>query len=475
MDLEYIYGSDVGKEGFAKTNRNFSEIGNGCNALDTKYTDKFIESDRFKNYVDGREYLIYYHNKLRLKEDAKIILSGDSTTAGYAITDTNYLLENIITSQLKVFGVNNAITINKGHNSMNVSDWIGGYLAEDMALNPDLYIVRWGFNHDGATPLSTRVSNFERDLRSGLTTFRNSRTVDQASIILMTPNSGNDVINGRDKTWFDLIHPIIKQIARDYQCCFVDTYTYLYDSNNVVWQDEIMYDLQKTHVHPLETANAWIVSLLTDALIPITMRTYGVKQYSSADRLNNGDEMKPSDYDIGISIDRTQYGFPFNGQSFTIRQIDGVTLQINTSLWDKDKSKMAFRMGLSTTGIPDAVGSNSWGTWNILGGEEPWTPATLLNSWVNTGGANDAVCAYRIDNGGNTQIKGFIKDGITTAGTTIFTLPVGKRPLENKYLPVFSNGVIGIIRVSPNGDVVCISVSSNAWLSLDNISFKAEN
>jgi len=107
-----------------------------------------------------------------------------------------------------------------------------------------------------------------------------------------------------------------------------------------------------------------------------------------------------------------------------------------------------------------------------------WYSPTLLNSWVNYNATNYATCQYTKNPMTNeVTIRGFIKGGSNTANTTIFTLPVGFRPLLNtvQIHPVAS----GYTRtqVTPSGDVICYAGevhdgNANTWMAL-NIKFIA--
>ncbi len=106
-----------------------------------------------------------------------------------------------------------------------------------------------------------------------------------------------------------------------------------------------------------------------------------------------------------------------------------------------------------------------------------WYSPTLLNSWVNYG-AQYQVCQYAknlITN--EVTIRGLVKGGSNTAQTTIFTLPVGFRPLLEEVQIQDANG--GYVRsdISSNGDVTCMvgdahDGNANDWMAL-NIKFIA--
>lgn len=121
----------------------------------------------------------------------------------------------------------------------------------------------------------------------------------------------------------------------------------------------------------------------------------------------------------------------------------------------------------------------SWGTWkaepsntddaawNVIGatGQPAFT-----NSWANYG-SGFSTAAFR-RRGGVVRLKGVIATG--TIGQAAFTLPVGYRPNETLLLPSLSNSAIGRIDVTAAGLVVPQSPSVNTSVSLDGVSFYAE-
>lgn len=81
-----------------------------------------------------------------------------------------------------------------------------------------------------------------------------------------------------------------------------------------------------------------------------------------------------------------------------------------------------------------------------------WQTATLLNGWLGT-------IKYRKNTLGNLELNGVINDGVTTTGTTLFTLPVGYAPVATKYIIALkhTNSTTGssivVIRIGADGNV----------------------
>lgn len=98
---------------------------------------------------------------------------------------------------------------------------------------------------------------------------------------------------------------------------------------------------------------------------------------------------------------------------------------------------------------------------------------TLLNSWVNYGGTL-ATAGYLKDAHGFVHITGVIKSGTTTAGTVLFTLPVGYRPAKQEMFlaNIFSGASVGLLDIDASGNVN-FQAGSNTIFSLCGIIFKA--
>jgi lysophospholipase L1-like esterase len=259
--------------------------------LSKKYTDNetisFNDNHRF---IFGSEYLSSFHKKIMAGTATKVVLSGDSTTAGDSTT-TGFKLNELLTEITGKIGIPNVTFVNNGQSGKHTGQWETTYVNNDLSSTPDVLILRWGINDpfyrkdgsmgvDGAfqTDKTNRrdVNDFKTSLRNGLTAIRNSRALNSLAIILMSPNSTNDTPNGRDATWHESINPIIKQAARDFQCCFIDTYSLTKDSINASdWMDNPYSDGR--HIHPNNVGNIWITGVMCEVLFPLTLRLkYGV-------------------------------------------------------------------------------------------------------------------------------------------------------------------------------------------------------
>lgn len=100
---------------------------------------------------------------------------------------------------------------------------------------------------------------------------------------------------------------------------------------------------------------------------------------------------------------------------------------------------------------------------------EAWISPSLLNGWENYGsGYQDA--GFLKDNFGIVRLKGLVKNG--SINSVIFTLPAGYRPEASMVLLVNANGGPCYMEIHSSGSVYFTNAST-AFVSLDNISFKA--
>jgi hypothetical protein len=117
---------------------------------------------------------------------------------------------------------------------------------------------------------------------------------------------------------------------------------------------------------------------------------------------------------------------------------------------------------------------------------EAWTAVTFTNSWADYG-STYAPAAYRKDAQGYVHLRGLIKSG--TLGSAAFTLPAGFRPGYTNIYMGRGNVVSaasytasdldknnGRVDINTGGSVIPhASLCNNGYVSLENITFLAEN
>ena len=126
--------------------------------------------------------------------------------------------------------------------------------------------------------------------------------------------------------------------------------------------------------------------------------------------------------------------------------------------------------------VGDRVRCHLYKTQLVLAGKarsaSEWTALPLSNLWVPYPGFSTPL--YKKENG-IVYIKGLVKDGTITLNTTIATLPVGHRPSETMVLATVQGGnTFARIDITNTGLIRTGAVTSNSFLSLDGISFPAE-
>ena len=125
-----------------------------------------------------------------------------------------------------------------------------------------------------------------------------------------------------------------------------------------------------------------------------------------------------------------------------------------------------------------SIGSVSQGdTFNVsilstLKQQDKQTPE-LLNGWTDYNADTYEPCGYFKDSCGVVHLSGMVAGGTTTAGTGLFTLPVGYRPSKVEIFLCITSGGTGSIRVNTDGAVVLRSGANATWTSLSGIAFKA--
>ncbi len=130
------------------------------------------------------------------------------------------------------------------------------------------------------------------------------------------------------------------------------------------------------------------------------------------------------------------------------------------------------RIDIETNGdISIQVGTNTWISLDGLNFMPSGTTfnalSPLVNSWVNYAGVY-ATAGYMTDTNGRVHVKGLVKSGVATDGTTIGTLPVGSRVATNAYEHVSNDNsnAYSLIGLYETGAILAKG-GSNGFLSLN--------
>ena len=103
--------------------------------------------------------------------------------------------------------------------------------------------------------------------------------------------------------------------------------------------------------------------------------------------------------------------------------------------------------------------------------EAPQVGAVLQNGWTNVGGSfSDA--GFYVDATGHVHLVGLIQGGARTAGTLLFTLPSGYRPVRSAEFSVQSGTLPSSLLVRTDG-VVSIREPFSGNASLEGVIFRA--
>lgn len=107
-----------------------------------------------------------------------------------------------------------------------------------------------------------------------------------------------------------------------------------------------------------------------------------------------------------------------------------------------------------------------------------WISPTLINGWVNRNIGDDAPAGYLKDHQGFVHFRGIVLNG-TAGANNIFYLPEGCRPSRRlQFINLSANASAGLITsyitIEVSGAVYFNAGAVTHWLSLDNISFQAE-
>lgn len=153
--------------------------------------------------------------------------------------------------------------------------------------------------------------------------------------------------------------------------------------------------------------------------------------------------------------------------------IDGLMLTEGSTLYTYfDGAVVPAGSTTAWDGTAHASTSRSY----LVNTDNTWIVPPMTNSWVTYDADPGGWSApgYMRDHMGFVHLRGLIKSG--TVGAAAFTLPVGYRPtVHDLLIGTISNGAVGRVKVASTGAVTPESPSSNVWVALDGLVFKADD
>ncbi|WP_121810946.1 SGNH/GDSL hydrolase family protein [Mucilaginibacter kameinonensis] len=332
---------------------------NGSKQQINSYADKY-------QHVLGTEYLSSFHKKLLTNKASaataapipiNVVLTGDSTTYGDIDgIEANYNI-HILLNEMTVRDLIPAINyINHGQGGRTTQQWLDTYLANDLAANPDIMIIRWGINDTAVGAMTPRGLIDLIDI--GLATIRSNTnfTKDKLAIILCSMNSTTDDNQGHKGEIFnEEYNKGLRTLARKYACCYMDVYALWQDARN--GQDYMnAYDPSRPNelIHPTRSFKTLIACATYDILFPKYYRNSPLRDSGFA----TPNISKPfTYYPFGISYDfvTTDAGWPING-SLVTHKSSLVSIQQTLMSIGNINSAMYVRSGYS----------NSWSSWQSV-------------------------------------------------------------------------------------------------------------
>lgn len=393
------------------------------------------------DHVWGVEYLYQWLVKISSGTAATVRMTGDSTTAAGYSTQLTALLASVA----------NVTTSINGNPSKHTGEWLSTYLASDISAAPTVLIWHWGMND--CSGLGRTLTQFEADLRAGLTTYRASVPISVGGVILMTPNASSDGSVGRDELRNEKMRQIIRNVAEDFQCAFIDTYAQFQDGYVGIgsWLDNPFSDGLRG-IHPQTAYSQAIAGEVFKLLVPEGIRSL-VVGYGISNAVGATEWLTPSSalssYPIGISIRRAQSGtgWPLDGWVITTRENFVSTSCIQTLYRYSDDAPIMMRTYTST---------GAWGPWKKLGDKQvidaasATSAAIAANTTYQWFESNTAAAAFAVtlpppsDNDRLTlafkNATGAITWTPTAPATTVTRLPTAAIPAKGSITLIYNAG-----------------------------------
>ena len=220
---------------------------------------------------------------------------------------------------------------------------------------------------------------------------------------------------------------------------------------------------------------SWVYRIIA---IPVETNEFGADGYLDMQVPTSGTSITYYDGNNTIStVSTTADGFPIGewealwyvvtpGQSYSTVNSQYVITRYINALWKPNSNwlLLAVRSG-ETSQQPylKFIPTN--------GNYYTWIAPTFGTNWGNFGSSYTTAGYYR-DGDGIVHLKGLVTGGSYSDTETLFTLPTGFRPGRRYLFSVISNNAHGRLDITSDGRVIPYIGSS--WISLDGISFKAE-
>lgn len=387
----------------------------------------------------------------------KMRVSGDSVTAGYG--NTVGIPSNVLTILAEQRGYKNVAVENGGQSGMATFHWLETFLAADLASGCDLLVLGWGDNDFG---LGRTAEQLLADYRTGLTRIRAAKTPAQMSVILRTPTTMSDPTNNRTGARIEQIIDGFKQLARDFQCGFVDVYSMLQNGHDGagVWMDAL-----PGAVHPLDVMQEHICAAIADLALPnhgADWKNNGVYNYGSATK-NRTAAAPPSNYFDGVTMVRSLpgdvNGGPYDGIFYTFKQADSATLQMCTPLFATTPGYgVSMRLGFNDNWGP-FLGQRNDLVSNLAAGWTAQPQAKSPSRWFTLDGA---VCLQ-----GTVKVKPGFADG-----DIVLTLPAGWCPDGNIVCLVATSIGVARLSIAPDGVARIYGAVGSEYIALNGVQFK---
>lgn len=413
----------------------------------------------------GQEHLFKPYNRMRNRGVIETHIFGDSTVAGNNGESADFKVVPVLGRAFKA----------SGYPMVSITNWgVGGSNVTQMnavtKLSPtsDLFIIKYGINDAGlgGGAEKERLLAFESSLRSKLAEIRNHQygTMSELGIILMMPNSTNDVLLfGRNSYWYEQLRNIYVRAARDYACAMFDTYNAMPISAGLAGNAMDNPFGNGIAIHPLDTAMTWVYAKMVDVFFNRTVISSFAQNLFINEPAVTGTPLLSAPltgYNYGISGYRALGSaaggsWPLDGTVFTHRSVDDAGIQF---LYPFDPHVRV----LTRVWMPGA------GTWSVFSGQG--VSLAAQGAWTTTSGFSSPF--YKSDASGKVTIQAYLQGGATAQGTVLISgLPNYLCPTDEEYLPVVnSDGTIGSVGINGSGIIFIVGNVKAAGVRI-NISF----